>query len=405
MPPDKESSHHAREILYIMPEGIASRIKSIVAKNGELLFTAYGCALTERQAPGGAYVYSAINQTTGKKVELSRRKNRLARDAYAGMAGRIDALPIRGDARFTTDKPPGAKHDVGRLAETAEHIFRDILSMHGYAVRERQIELAKHILNVVWRRGITLAESEVGTGKTHAYLIASALAKRGRLNEFWMRGHYQGQSWANSVHMPVIISTSSIALQQAIARDYIPELSKILLEYGIIKTPLTSIIRKGKEHYICEQRLNRFFQGTDEKIKMLLRPFIGHDAPFDLTDADKLTPYLKRRVCVSGACGWECKYRNNCRYIRFLDIAANPAIDFQITNHNYFLADVIHRTKGKKPLLPNYQLLVIDEAHKLLTAARQMYGAEFISGELAELAGDIEAFLPNKPDGKANIYR
>ncbi len=59
-----------------MPDDIAPRIKSIIAKNGELLFTAYGCALTERQAPGGAYVYSAINLNTGKKVELSRRKNR-----------------------------------------------------------------------------------------------------------------------------------------------------------------------------------------------------------------------------------------------------------------------------------------------------------------------------------------
>ena len=72
------------------------------------------------------------------------------------------------------------------MAATANHIFSDILSRHGYAVRENQIELTEHVLEVIGKRGITLAESEVGTGKTHSYLIAALLAKRGRLNDGWL---------------------------------------------------------------------------------------------------------------------------------------------------------------------------------------------------------------------------
>ena len=53
---------------------------------------------------------------------------------------------------------------------------------------------------------------------------------------------------AYNIDMPVVVATSSIALQQAIAQDYIPEISQILLEHGIISKPLTAIIRKSRIH-------------------------------------------------------------------------------------------------------------------------------------------------------------
>ena len=45
----------------------------------------------------------------------------------------------------------------------------------------------------------------------------------------------------------------------------------------------------------------------------------------------------------------------------------------QICNHNYLLADAAHRQQELRPLLKNYHVLVVDEAHKLPEAARQMY--------------------------------
>ena len=65
-----------------------------------------------------------------------------------------------------------------------------------------------------------------------------------RLNESWLRGRYPRQSWVESAYIPVVISTSSIALQNAIIKDYLPELSQILLRHGVISSPLTAAIRK-----------------------------------------------------------------------------------------------------------------------------------------------------------------
>uniref|UniRef100_S0DDA7 Putative ATP-dependent helicase n=1 Tax=termite gut metagenome TaxID=433724 RepID=S0DDA7_9ZZZZ len=80
-------------------------------------------------------------------------------------------------------------------------------------------------------------------------------------------------------------------------------------------------------------------------------------------------------------------------------------MDFQITNHNYFIADVLHRAGGKRPLLPNYQLVIIDEAHKFLQAARSMYGSELVDSEIPALAGEIHAIIPDKPSGGVNAHR
>ncbi len=393
---------HAGEIIYTEP----SEIPYGASKHGKFLFSAYGCALMERRTDGGAYVYTAVNLSSEKTEILSRRKLRLSEDAFVDMAARISTLSIRGDSRFTIEKSPGDRPDSARLTETVRRIFTEILPLHGYALREKQLELAEHILDVIGRRGISLAESEVGTGKTHAYLVAALLAKRGRLNDFWLRGRYPRQSWAESAHMPIIISTSSIALQNAIVTGYIPELSMILQQHGIIRTPLTAVVRKGKEHFICEKRLERYYESADDRTRALLTPYIGPCAPFDLTGADTLTPHMKRGVCVAGGkCAASCSHARRCRYFEYLRESSDASLDFQITNHNYFLADVLHRADGRRPLLPHYQMVIIDEAHKFLDAARSMYGMELTNAELPALATEIHAFTTDKSFSGVNVHR
>ena len=397
-----ENDFHMSEISYELPPSTAYLITD---KHGRFLFAAYGCTLTERQTTSGAFVYTVVNLTSGKSEILSRRKIQLAKSGFGDMAARISGLSIREESSLNADKKPGESSKPDSLLQNLNIIFTEILPQYGYAVREKQIELAAHILAVTGHRAVTLAESEVGTGKTHAYLIAAVLAKRGRLNDFWMRGHYPRQGWAESAHMPVVISTSSIALQNAIMKDYIPELSRILLRHGVIKTPLTAALRKGKEHYICEQRLHRFHASADDRTKTLLARFMDINSPFDLTGADSLSPHMKRRICVSGKCGERCSHAERCRYLNHLKKISDPMVDFQITNHNYFIADALHRVSGKRPLLPHYQLVIIDEAHKFLQAARSMYGLELTDSELPGLAQEIHTFTSGKSNSGVNVHR
>jgi len=267
------------------------------------------------------------------------------------------------------------------------------------------MELSFHILDCLRQRSVTLAEAEVGIGKTLAYLIAAVLVKRGRVNDFWLRGIYHGQSWADSAHMPVVVSTSSIALQNAIVRDYIPALSRILMEGHIIRSPLTAVIRKGQEHYLCERRLRGFLEDADESVRKQLTPLLASGASIDLADTAVLTPYMKRQINVGSRCERNCPHRGSCRYLRHMETARSNSHDFQVCNHQYLLADVLRRRDCEPPLIPHYQAVIIDEGHKLLDAARQLYGVELAAGDIPPIAADIHSFDFKQGDNGSKIWR
>jgi len=122
----------------------------------------------------------------------------------------------------------------------AEQIFRDILPRRGMAVREEQIALCHEVLDTLYNKEISLCEAGVGTGKTLAYLVACILWQMNRPEQ---------------MKLPIVISTSSVALQDAILTEYLPDLSAILLDEGIITAPITAVVRKGKERFVCDARL------------------------------------------------------------------------------------------------------------------------------------------------------
>ena len=122
----------------------------------------------------------------------------------------------------------------------AEKIFREILPRHSMAVREEQIALCHEVLDTLYNKEISLCEAGVGTGKTLAYLVGCILWQMNR---------------PERMKLPIVISTSSVALQDAILTEYLPDLSAILLDEGIITAPITAVVRKGKERFVCDARL------------------------------------------------------------------------------------------------------------------------------------------------------
>lgn len=95
-----------------------------------------------------------------------------------------------------------------------ERIFRILLPQNGLAVREEQIALCHAMLDTLLHNKIALCDAGVGIGKTYAYLTACILLKK-----FYPSGPAGSQ--------PVVVSTSSVALQDAIIGEYIPFLSRI----------------------------------------------------------------------------------------------------------------------------------------------------------------------------------
>ncbi len=237
----------------------------------------------------------------------------------------------------------------------AEQIFREILPRHGMAVREEQIALCHEVLDTLYNKEISLCEAGVGTGKTLAYLVGCILWQMNR---------------PERMKLPIVISTSSVALQDAILTEYLPDLSAILLDEGIITAPITAVVRKGKERFVCDARLAERAslvhpKRTREKSSLRIAENI-----LDMDHIPELSRYDRCRICVPQSCPRDCFMRLDCRYQQYLRDSMKP--DIQICNHNYLLADASHRLEDRPLLLRSYHALVLFTAYRQMAEVRAL---------------------------------
>ena len=193
---------------------------------------------------------------------------------------------------------------------------------------------------------------------------------------------------------PILVSTSSIALQTAARDEYLPLLFDVLTEDGMIDHPLQAVIRKGKFHYVCDMRLEQRLGQLDLQKKNWKAgaALLSLRGQLDMDEAAHLSGYDRERVCVPRIC--ECQ-REDCRYRAFGKDCDSGRYLFQICNHNLLLADAIHRGSGRKPILPDACALIVDEAHKLPETARQMFGVTLAAEDIRALTHSLrgERFL------------
>ena len=261
-------------------------------------------------------------------------------------------------------------HNRKDAREDIDHIFKDLLPIQGMPERPEQIVLSHRMLKTMQDGGIALCDAGTGIGKTYAYLVAGAVFHGLRPSR------------------PILISTSSIALQKAVRDEYLPFLSAVLAADSMITEPIQAVIRKGKSHYVCDQRLERRLGQLDLRKKnwragnalLFLREKL------DMDEAPRLSSYDREQVCVPKVC--DCG-REDCRYRTFLDSCDGGQYPFQICNHNLLLADAIHRGTGRQPILPDSLAIIIDEAHKLPETARHMFGVTLRAEDIQGLIHDL----------------
>ena len=144
----------------------------------------------------------------------------------------------QGDFRMNTnDNRQNAHNEIDR-------IFKVLLPARNMAKRPEQVALCHRMLDAMLEGGIALCDAGTGIGKTYAYLVAGTVYSRFR-------------AACGLERKPILVSTSSIALQTAARDEYLPLLSDVLTEDGMITQPLQAVIRKGKSHYVCDTRLEQ----------------------------------------------------------------------------------------------------------------------------------------------------
>jgi len=362
-----------------MPNLHTSKAVDILKAKGQIDSSAKGialmkdCVLVESNT-GKTFSYTLYNYNSGEKQYIGHRKTPVTPFILESLLPKLLEQEIIG-----TTIPKGE--------DLIRYIFHSVFPRYGYTVRDEQIDLSVKMLRAMSSREILMSDVAVGFGKTHAYLVAGIV--------------YHIES-PTGLHMPVIVSTSSKELQRAIMDDYLPDISRMLLEHGLIDREIKAVLRKGKNNYVCDQRLITYLDRLKKDRKLpgqfdALR-LIQTSREIDLDKAAGISRYDRRRICVNEKVCRTCS-RAICPYRAFLRRAMTDPFVFQICNHNYYTMDAKLKTQGRKPLLPRFKAVIIDEAHKLDQAAVQTYGTVIDFEQIISL---VKSRTPRENSSKTN---
>ncbi|MFQ5768464.1 MAG: ATP-dependent DNA helicase, partial [Acidobacteriota bacterium] len=236
-----------------------------------------------------------------------------------------------------------------------------------FEYRAGQMEMARAVERILASGGRLVVEAGTGTGKTLAYMVSAVQCGR-----------------------RVVISTATRNLQEQIARKEIPFLRQRL---GLNFTAMTM---KGRENYLCLHRLEEF--GREPRLKFVdeMEPFqiVSHWAGETSTGDRAEVPGLPDNVrfwreinARSDTClGRRCPVHDDCHLVKMRRQAEQTQV--LIVNHSLLFADLVVRSGDLGRVIPEYDCLIIDEAHRVEEIATQYLGHRLSSRQIADLLAD-----------------
>ncbi|MGW3012494.1 ATP-dependent DNA helicase [Streptomyces sp. NPDC001219] len=242
----------------------------------------------------------------------------------------------------------------------------------GGTERPGQVAMAEAVAEAVDDQAHLLVQAGTGTGKSLGYLVP-ALAHGER----------------------VVVATATLALQRQLVERDLPRTVEAL--HPLLRRRPEFAMLKGRSNYLCLHRLHEgvpqeeedglfdvFEQATPtSKLgKDLLRLRDWADET-ETGDRDALTPGVSDRawgqVSVSSR---ECLGASKCAYGAecFAEAARERAklADVVVTNHALLAIDAIEGA----PILPQHEVLIIDEAHELVSRVTGVATGELTPGQV-----------------------
>lgn len=230
-----------------------------------------------------------------------------------------------------------------------------------YEHRPQQVEMAAAVADAI-RKGLALmVEAGTGVGKSLAYLIPAFLAL------------HQGKA------KRVIISTATKNLQRQLVEKDIPQVQALFDE------PLRVAEAVGRSNFISIRRLQvalkarRNLLTTPEQAQTLqeIQQWVKQTDTGQLEEAptNKLSLNVIRDQIESDVhhCMYDrCPHYKECFYQRMRNQMKEAQV--VVINHAYLLALLTIEAEFNKGAIPEFDVLIIDEAHRLEDVATETLG-------------------------------
>ncbi len=254
-----------------------------------------------------------------------------------------------------------------------------------YEHRPEQLEMAQAVERAIADKQHLIVEAGTGVGKSFAYLVPAILAATAN------QGRRDDDGEPKPKRKPIIISTHTISLQeQLIGRD-IPFLNSVL------PVEFSAVLVKGRSNYVSLRRLygtkdraSSLF-AEDEKLKQL-----GSLLEWSTTTTDGSRASIGFRPLPdvwdevqseNGNClGKHCPQHEECFYFKARRRVWNA--DVLVVNHALFFSDLAIRRQGAQ-ILPDYDVVVFDEAHTVESVASDHLGITVTSGQVEYLLNKL----------------
>lgn len=295
------------------------------------------------------------------------------------------------------------------MSSSVESLLAAAVGGVGGSTRPGQVEMALAVARAIDTEEHLLVQAGTGTGKSLAYLVPAV-------------------EHAQRVGKPAVVATATLALQGQIVDRDMPRLADALTPH-LRRRPTYAIV-KGRRNYVCKHKIEGGFPDDEDGLFDVGEAdaqagWLGKEvvrvrewaAETESGDRDELVPGVSekawRQVSVSAqeCLGSKCPMVAEC----FVELSREAAkdVDVIVTNHSFMAIDAFEG----RPMLPDHDVLVIDEAHELVDRVTSTVTDELAPGGvraaakrarkfaessevLDDLATDLEAVLEEAPEGR-----
>lgn len=309
------------------------------------------------------WVFEQALHARVKEGIKSKRTQRASSKPVLGQKSQNDSPPVQ-----RTEEPiPLDPEEVASILE-----YGGLFSQYfdSYEHRTEQVEMLKAVTDALSYGKHLMVEAGTGVGKSFAYLVPAAL-------------------FAYNNNTRVVVSTNTINLQDQLIKKDIPDL-QAALSLGV-----RAAVLKGRVNYLCPRKVGYMRShgpANANEMRVLAKIIVWQ---LENTSGDRnelnLTGPIEREVwgrlsAEDDACTTEtCLGRMGgaCPFYRAKQAAQNSHL--LIVNHALLLSDV---STGSK-VLPEYDYVIIDEAHHMESAVTNALSFRMTQNDLDRMLKEL----------------
>ena len=277
------------------------------------------------------------------------------------------------DDEATQGDPPTAVTVADRQADVRD-LLATVVTALGGSHRSGQVQMAEHVSRALSVGEHLLVQAGTGTGKSLAYLLPALLHGR-----------------------RVVIATATLALQHQLVERDLPALVEAAGDQ--LPKGASYAVLKGRSNYACLHRVREGVpddQGTLVDVPadgslgsevLALREWVEQEVRAHGTGERDTAPRHTDRVwsqvsvssreCLGAT---RCAFAEECFAERAKERAARSRV--VVTNHSLLAIDAIEGV----PTIPDYDAVVVDEAHELVARVTQASTDDLSPSEVDRVA-------------------